>query len=170
MADKKKVVLMDDDEGMCLMVKETLEATGEFEVATTCDPTQAENLIRQTSPQVILLDVVMPKRKGTEIIAAIKKNEEFKKIPIIVISGKGEMIYDKKKKEFKWTPNNPMVKERGALPEAKGAEALAQAYGASDYISKPFTTQILIEVINEIIAKFQKKAVQDEDEMPPPEP
>ena len=164
MSDKKKLVVIDDDEGMCLMVKETLEATGEFEVTTTSDPAQAENLIRQSSPQAILLDVVMPKRKGTDIIAAIKKDEALKGIPIIVVSGKGEMVYDKKKKEFKWTPNNPAVKERGTLPDVKGAEALAQAYGVSDYLAKPFTHQILVEVINEVIAKVaaKKKAAQDE--------
>ena len=167
MADKKKIVLIDDDEGMCLMVKESLEATGAFEVATTSDPTQAENLIRQLVPQVILLDIVMPKLKGPDIIKAIKKDDALKKIPIIVVSGRGEMIYDKKKKEFHWQPNNPMVKERGTLPDVKGAEALAQAYGVNDYIAKPFTNQILTEVINEVIAKAQKKAAQDE--APPPE-
>lgn len=88
------MVIIDDDEGMCLMVKETLEAGGEFTVTTTSDPTPAENLIRQSTPDVILLDIVMPKRKGTEIITALKKDDALKGIPIIVVSGKGEVVND----------------------------------------------------------------------------
>ena len=163
MSDKNKIVVIDDDQGLCLMVKATLEATGEYEVATTSNPLEAEQVISQATPDIILLDIVMPQRKGIDIIAAIKKNAAFQKIPIIVISGKGEMIYDTKKHEFKWTPNNPAVKDRGTLPDAKGAEALAAAYGVNDYISKPFTNQILMEVLKELIAKLQKKKAADEE-------
>jgi len=170
MSDKKKVVIIDDDEGACLMIKETLETGGEFEVTIVTDPKQAEGVIKQATPDVVLLDIVMPVRKGTEIIDAIKKDSDLKRIPIVVLSGKGEMIYDKKKKEFHWQPNNPAVKTRGTLPDAKGAEALAQAYGVTDYISKPFTHEILIEVLNETIAKVRKKKAADEDAPPPLEP
>ena len=162
MGNKKKVVVIDDEPEFCHMVKEVLEATGEYVVVTTSDPSQAENTIRQATPDLILLDVVMPKRKGPDIIAAIKKDEALKRIPIIVISGKGEMIYDKKKHDFKWTPNNPVVKERGTLPDMKGAEALAEAYGVMDYIAKPFPNQILIDVVKDVMTKVQKKkSVED---------
>ena len=166
MADKKKIVVIDDDPGLCLMVKETLEATGEFEVATTSNPMEAESAIRQATPDIVLLDIVMPQRKGVDIIAALKKDDNLKKTPIIVVSGKGEMVYDKKKHEFKWTPNSPLVKERGTLPDAKSAEALAQAYGVNDYISKPFTNQILVDVIKELLAKIEKKKAAEDGPAP----
>ena len=169
MPAKKKVVAIDDAAEVCMLIKEILEGTGEFEVTTTSDPMQAENVIRQVMPDIILVDIVMPKRRGVEVIAAIKKDETIKRIPIVVVSGKGEMVFDKKKHIFHWQPNNPAVKDRGTLPEAKSAEALAQAYGVSDYVAKPFTTPILLEVINENIAKAQKKKAAQED-APPIEP
>lgn len=163
MSDKKKVVVIDDEPDLCRMLKKNLEATGEFEVVTTSDPKQAESVISQALPDVVLLDIVMPTLKGTDIVAALKKNDVLKKIPIIVISGKGEMIYHEKKNEFKWEPNNPLAKGHGALPDAKSAEALAQAYGVTDYISKPFTNALLLEVVNDVIAKARKKkAAADE--------
>ena len=162
MSDKKKIVMIDDEEDLCVMVKANLEDTGQFEVVTVSNPEEAENVVRQNQPDVILLDVVMPKRKGPDIVQALKKDEATKKIPIIMVSGKGEMIYNKKKSEFKWLPNNPMVKERGQLPEGKSAESLAKAYGVHDYVSKPFTTQLLVDVINEVLSKVQKATTQEE--------
>lgn len=156
MSEKIKIVMIDDEQDLCFIVKANLEDTGNFEVTTTSNPLEAEEVIQRVRPDVILLDVVMPQRKGTDIIASMKKNPGMKAIPVIMVSGKGEMVYNKKKDEFKWMPNNPLVKERGDLPDVKGAEALAQAYGVVDYVSKPFATDLLIEVINQTVAKSHR--------------
>ena len=166
MSDKVKVLMIDDEKDLCIMTKENLEAKADFDVVTTSDAQNAMNLIAEEKPDVILLDIVMPAVKGPEIIAGLKKNAETKKIPIIVVSGKGEMVFNKRKDEFKWVPNSDIVKNRGDVPEAKGAEALAEAYGVDDYVAKPFTTDLLIEVINEVI-KRSKKANTDADEEEP---
>jgi two-component system alkaline phosphatase synthesis response regulator PhoP len=162
MGDKIKIVMIDDEPDLCLVVKDNLEDKGEFEVTTLTDPLQAETVIRQHLPDLILLDIVMPKRKGQEIIAALKKDQELKSIPIIVVSGKGEMVYNKKKDEFKWTPHTKLVQERGPLPEVKGAEELAKAYGVDDYVSKPFTTDVLVSIIKEVLQKKRKKTEPEE--------
>ena len=162
MADKIKLVMIDDEQDLCAMVKTNLEDTGEFEVLTCSDPKQAEAFVRQHMPSIILMDVVMPGLKGSEIATALKKSPDTKKIPIIIVSGKGEMIFDRKKNEFKWQPNNPLAKQRGQLPDAKGAEALAAAYQVDDYISKPFTTELLLEVIKDVLARYRKAPAEDE--------
>ena len=166
MAEKTKVVLIDDEPDLCFVVKANLEDTGELDVATTSNPQEAEDVVRREKPDIILLDVVMPQRNGVDIVASLKKDSALAKIPIIMVSGKGEMVFDKKKNEFKWMPNNPAAKNRGSLPEAKGAEALAQAYGVADYISKPFQTELLIQVIHEVLEKVRqrdKKSDQEEE-------
>ena len=164
MANVYKIVMIDDEKDLCSVVKDNLEETGRFEVATLSDSNQAEQFVISQKPDVILLDVVMPGRQGPEIISAFKKNSELKTIPIIVVSGKGEMVYNRKKEEFKWMPNSPLVKARGDLPDVKGAEQLALAYGVEDYISKPFTTDILIMVIEDVLKKFRKiEDVQEEE-------
>jgi len=163
MPEQIKIMMIDDEEDLCFIVKGNLEDTGLFEVITLSDPTQAEAKVKSENPDVILLDVVMPQRKGTEVVESLKKDPATKHIPIIMVSGKGEMVYNRKKDEFKWMPNNPLVADRGDMPDVKGAEALAEAYGVSDYISKPFTTDLLVEVINEVLSKNKKhKPAKDE--------
>ena len=161
MPEKIKIVMIDDEEDLCQLVKANLEDKGEFQVVTLTNPDQAEDFIRQQNPDLILLDNVMPKRKGSDIVKVLKKDVTTKRIPIIMVSGKGEMVYNKKKSEFKWVPNNPLVRDRGQLPDVKGAEALSQAYGVDDYISKPFTTDILVEVIQDVL-KRRKKVTPEE--------
>ncbi|HSV43039.1 MAG TPA: response regulator [Candidatus Bathyarchaeia archaeon] len=161
MSSPAKIVMIDDEPDLCLVVKENLEYTGKFVVETLCDPHQAEDFVRQHQPDVIMLDVVMPGREGPEVITALKKDPEFRRIPIIVVSGKGEMVFDKKKEEFKWIPNSPLVQHRGDLPNARGAEALSEAYGVADYLSKPFSTDTLVMVLEDVLAKYRVKKQTD---------
>lgn len=157
MSDKSKIVLIDDEADLCLLVKGNLEGTGEFEVVATSDPLQAENLCRSEQPDLILLDNVMPGRKGSDIVKTLKKDDTTKNIPIIMISGKGEMIFSRKKGQFQWQPNNPVAQARGEVVEGKNPEALAQAYGVDDYVSKPFTTEVLAQVIKDVLEKAKKR-------------
>jgi len=163
MPETIKVVMVDDESDLCFVVKSNLEEKGGYEVVTTSDPNEAEDVIRREQPNIVLLDVVMPQRGGQDIVTSLKKQDDLKKIPIVMVSGKGEMVFDKKKGEFKWMPNNPAAKDRGELPDAKGAEALAEAYGVDDYISKPFTTDLLVQVIGEVLAKYSAKDKDDDD-------
>ncbi len=156
MADKKKIVMIDDEADLCALVKENLEETGEFEVVVSTQPQEAESLCKREKPDVILLDNVMPVRKGADIAKALRSDEETKDIPIIMVSGKGEIVYSKKKKQFQWLPNNPAARQRGDIINEKSPERLAASYGVSDYVSKPFTTEILVEVIQDVLKRKKK--------------
>jgi len=164
MSEKIKVVMIDDEEDLCLMVKCNLEEKGNYEVATLSDPKQAESFVKQEMPDIILLDVVMPERRGPDVVIALKKDNDLKRIPIVMVSGKGEMVYNKKKDDFKWIPNSQLVKERGELPDVKGAEALAEAYSVDDYISKPFATDLLIQVLEEVLKRTKKRAPEEKQD------
>ncbi len=162
MSEKHKIVMIDDEPDLCLVMKENLENTGKFEVETLSDPQKAEEFVREHQPDVILMDIVMPTRQGPEIIEALKKDADLKSIPIIIVSGKGEMVYQRKKDEFKWVPNTDLVKNRGELPDAKGAEALSEAYGVVDYVSKPFSTEMVVMILEEVLARHKKPSEQSE--------
>lgn len=163
MSEKIKIVMIDDEQDFCLLVKANLEDTGAFEVTSTSKPEEAENVVHHEKPDLILVDVVMPGRSGADVIATLKKDEVAKTIPIIVVSGKGEMVYNKRKGHFKWIPHSKVTKQRGELPDVSGVEALAEAYGVNDYISKPCTTEVLIEVIKDVLAKTKKQSAAQED-------
>ncbi|MCK5268078.1 MAG: response regulator [Spirochaetes bacterium] len=166
MSDKIKIAMIDDEEDLCLMVKANLEDMEGYEMVFSCHPEDAERFVKQEQPDVVLLDVVMPERKGTDVVMGIKQDPDMRHIPIIMVSGKGEMVYNNKNDEFRWMPNTQLVQDRGDIPDAKGSEALAEAYGVNDYISKPFTTDLLIEVIQEVLKRSKKRKDPDQEETP----
>ena len=163
MGEKKKILMIDDETDLCLMVKENLEETGEFEVTTTSKAEDAEALCIQQRPDLILLDNVMPGKKGSEIVKLIRNNPETKNMAVVMVSGKGEMVYSKKKDHFQWLPNNPMARARGSIADGKDATSLANAYGVDDYISKPFTTELLIEVIHDVLKRKTRQTESAEE-------
>ena len=84
--EKKKVLLVDDEINFLKLTKAILEMTGKYEVRTFSN---AEAIISQTmkfEPDVILLDVLMPRINGVEACKMLKRNPKTRKIPIIVLS------------------------------------------------------------------------------------
>jgi len=162
MAEKIKILVVDDEADFCLLVQDNLEDTEEFEVVTCSDPARTEEVLRDEKPDLLLLDNVMPERKGSQIAKSLKVNDEFKDLPIIMVSGRGEMVYFKKNDQFRWMSNTPIVKDRGEISDSKNPEALSAAYGVDDYVAKPFSTETLVEVIHEVLGKKQKNSDNEE--------
>jgi len=146
-----KVLIIDDEKDFCELLKENLSLMDEFEVAYETDPQKAEAAVEREAPDIILLDNVMPNRKGSEIVHALRRQEKTKGIPIIMISGRGEMVFYKKTASFKWEANRPIVKNRGQISDSKNPDSLAQEYGVDCYISKPVTTDIIIEAMKDLL-------------------
>ncbi len=163
MADKKKIVMVDDEPDLCLLVKDNLEGTGEFDVITISEPQGALELCRREQPNLILLDIVMPKIKGTDLVRMMRGVAETKKIPIVIISGLGEIVYFRKKGTWRWLPNRPVVLSRGEVIHEKDAERAAAAYKVEGYITKPFTTEGLLEVIRDVLKRCEAAPEEDGD-------
>src|SRR5436189_5949314 len=108
-----KIVVIDDDQGACVFLKKTIENAGQFSVVTTMDSKTAEELCANEKPDMIILDNVMPTLKGADLIKALRSKSRTKKIPIMMITGKGDMAFDQKKEGFEWKPNSPTVRTRG---------------------------------------------------------
>lgn len=150
----KKILVVDDEEDLCYYVKRILERTGEYTVISTSLPEGAIDLCRSERPDLILVDIVMPHFQGTEIIRQLKLDPELSKILIVVASGQGEMVYYRHNNEWKWQPNRPVVYERGEVVQEHNAQRAAEAYGVDDFLSKPFSPETLIEVLQEV---FERK-------------
>jgi CheY-like chemotaxis protein len=162
MGEKLKIVVIDDDAGACLLVKKILEKTKRYSVATTTHPHEAIDICLQHQPQMIILDNVMPELRGSELVKMIKRNSRLKAIPIIMLTGKGEMIFSEEKGNFEWQPNTPLVGKRGILEEQKHPKSLKEAYGVDDYVSKPLNSDVLLGAIEDIlITKQEKKDLEE---------
>jgi DNA-binding response OmpR family regulator len=153
--EKKKILIIDDEPDFCQLVKSNLEDTQEYDVQTCSNPEQAEEAIGQMQPDLILLDNVMPKKDGAQIAKDLHKNTKFHHIPIIMVSGRGEMVYIRKKDQFRWMPNTSLVEGRGKVVDSKSPEILAKAYGVDDYVAKPFSTTLLLQVIREVLKRSE---------------
>jgi CheY-like chemotaxis protein len=85
---RRRVLIVDDSEIVARLLKEELEAKG-FEIHYAPDAEKATSIIlkRQTRPDLILLDINMPKVDGAQFCRFVKKNDMFKTIKVVFCSG-----------------------------------------------------------------------------------
>ncbi|MFA6079540.1 MAG: response regulator [Candidatus Omnitrophota bacterium] len=84
--EKTRVMLIDDEENFLKITKINLERTGKYSVDTASDANGLIDRIRSFKPDIIMLDLLMPKMSGVDACQALKKDPEGKKIPVIIIS------------------------------------------------------------------------------------
>ncbi|HOW35173.1 MAG TPA: response regulator [Candidatus Omnitrophota bacterium] len=166
MTENKKVVIIDDEKDLCFLVKANLEETGLYSVLAAYDGSSGKELCLRELPDLIILDFVMPKERGDKVIEFLKNHPETRAIPIILISGLGEMIYFQKTGRWQWLPNNYAVQTRGELPLAlkwkKLPADIAKELGITAFLPKPFSGKDLEEVVGEVIRVNQKNPEESE--------
>ena len=86
MSDKKKILVVDDDQEICDLIKSILERTGRFEVLTATRATKGIDLAKANKPDMILLDVMMPDMEGTEAAQILCEDDETKGITIVFVT------------------------------------------------------------------------------------
>jgi CheY-like chemotaxis protein len=85
-AIKKKILIVDDEDSFCELLKQNLERRGPFEVLTTSNPHAVAALAKENRPDLILLDILMPEMDGMTVAADLKKNKETGDIPIAFLT------------------------------------------------------------------------------------
>jgi two-component system alkaline phosphatase synthesis response regulator PhoP len=84
--EKRKVMVVDDEEHFLKITKINLEKTGRYEVETMSDATGIISRVKSFNPDVIILDILMPKMDGVEACKLLNKDSAGKFIPIITLS------------------------------------------------------------------------------------
>lgn len=87
---QKKVVLVEDDSMLLKYLSAALSSEKNINVSTASDGEKGEKLIMEQVPDLVLLDIIMPKKNGFEVLEAIKKNPATKTIPVIMLSNLGQ--------------------------------------------------------------------------------
>ncbi|MCG5516931.1 MULTISPECIES: response regulator transcription factor [Ectothiorhodospira] len=111
----QSVLVVDDEPNIVLSLEFLMKEAG-FDVRVARDGETALEAVRERPPQVILLDVMLPKRDGYDVCQTIRANPEWKDVRILMLTAKGRQI----------------EKEKGL------------AMGADDYITKPFSTREVV--------------------------
>lgn len=82
----KKILVIDDEENFCRVLKKALELKGNFQVLTATQGAEGIQLAKDQRPDVILLDVMMPGMFGTQIAEILSENPVTRSIPIIFVT------------------------------------------------------------------------------------
>ena len=85
MANKIKILLIEDDPFLLSMYATKFELEG-FEIIFAEDGEKALKVANKEKPDIILLDVLLPKMDGFEVLKELKKNEETKAVPVILLT------------------------------------------------------------------------------------
>lgn len=117
----RKLLVADDEEGVRRLVRLTLE-DGDVEIFEAGDGEEALLLAREQHPDLVLLDVMMPKATGVEVCRALKSDEETSDIVVVMLSAKSQ-----------------------TADEEEG-----RAAGADHYFTKPFSPVALLRKIDDI--------------------
>jgi DNA-binding response OmpR family regulator len=118
------VLVADDDRDILQLVSFRLERA-DYEVVQANDGEEALRLVKELHPDLAVLDLMMPKLNGYEVIREIRRDEETKAIPVILLTAR--------------------VQEADV---ARGFEA-----GADDYLKKPFSPQELRARVQAILGR-----------------
>jgi len=84
--DKKRILIIDDEENFCKLVKKNIEQTGEFEVHITTNGEDGIRLAREIKPDLILLDIVMPGMDGADVVSLLRNDKSIKDTPIVFLT------------------------------------------------------------------------------------
>ena len=141
MGARRRVLLVDDEPSIIKVVGRRLEIAG-YEVLTAMDGDEGLTKARLGNPDVIVLDLMMPKINGFEVCAALKKDPKYQQIPVIIFTGKGRLM----------------------------DEQLCRECGANAYITKPHKPQELIEQIEALLAHVLPETPQPPSQENPQAP
>ncbi|MDP3729282.1 MAG: response regulator [bacterium] len=114
MGQNNKIVLVEDDEILSKVLSTELEDSG-FKVATAFDGEAGLSLVRSDRPDLVLLDLILPKKHGFVVLEELKKSPDTKAIPVIILTllGEDEDI----KKGLRLGANDYLVKSSHAVGE-----------------------------------------------------
>lgn len=119
---KPKILIVDDERDLVEMIKLRLEAAG-YETSEAHDGQEGLAKAHKEKPDLIILDLMLPKIDGYKVCRMLKFDEKYKEIPIIMFSARAQ------------DSDKQMGKE----------------VGADAYVTKPFEPQVLLDKIKELL-------------------
>ncbi|KAA0875147.1 response regulator transcription factor [Nitrincola tapanii] len=117
-----QVLVVDDEPNILLSLEFLMEQAG-FQVHTAADGESALQTINAITPDLVLLDISLPGISGFDVLEQLRQDPRFKRLPVIMLTAHGREV----------------EKEKGL------------ALGADDYVTKPFSTQALVQKVHHLL-------------------
>ncbi|MBU3759598.1 MAG: response regulator transcription factor [Candidatus Omnitrophica bacterium] len=119
----KKILVVDDEPQIVLLISSRLKAQG-YEVISANDGQAGLEMAQKNQPDLMILDLMLPKIEGYKVCALLKNDYRYAKIPIIILSAKAQ---DEDRQ-------------------------MALQMGANEYLVKPFKADVLLERVAALIS------------------
>lgn len=126
--DKKRILIVDDEEDLVMAVSFRLEMEG-YEVITAGDGQAALDKVESEHPDLIILDLMLPKVNGYKVCGLLKADSRYKKIPIVMFTARAQDADIK----------------------------MSEEVGADSYITKPFEPVVLMATIKDLLKRVSEK-------------
>ena len=123
----KYVLIVDDDPDLVETVSMILESKG-YEVGKAYDGIEGEEAIKKRRPDVVVLDVMMPRKNGYQLCKELKADQATRGIPVVLLTAVGE-----------------------AVPTTTYSHADGMAVEAEDFIPKPVDAATLVEAVERLL-------------------
>ena len=123
-SQKKKILLIDDEEDFCFFVKLNLEKTEKFEVLTTTSGSKGIILASKEQPDLILLDIIMPEISGGQVAEQLLESPKTKDIPVLFIT---------------------------AIASRREVQSQEGIIGGRQFLAKPVTPEEIVAKINGVL-------------------
>ena len=95
----KKILLVEDEDIMLNLLQRKLTQEG-YDVFVARDGEEGLKIMREIMPDIVLLDIIMPKKGGIEVMEEMQKEPKLKTLPVIIISNSGQPVELDKAKEL----------------------------------------------------------------------
>ncbi|MDI6874205.1 response regulator transcription factor [Candidatus Solincola sp.] len=128
----EKILIVDDDATMANLLSTVLEFEG-FQPLKALSGEEAIRMVKEESPDLVLLDIMMPKMDGFEVLARLRGDPRTEKLPVIMLTA--------------CTEDRDMFE--------------GWRRGADEYVTKPFDPHRLVEIIREVLSRSYEERLEE---------
>ena len=118
----KKILVVDDEPNIVRSLAYILKKEG-YDVSTAKDGEQAMDMVRDSKPHLMILDVMMPRKSGYDVCEEAKSDPDLRDIHVMMLTAKGQV----------------------------GDREIGLSKGADEYLTKPFSPRLILNKVKELL-------------------
>ena len=118
----KKILVVDDEPNIVRSLAYILKKEG-YDVSTAKDGEQAMDMVRDSKPHFMILDVMMPRKSGYDVCEEVKSDPDLRDIHVMMLTAKGQV----------------------------GDREIGLSKGADEYLTKPFSPRLILNKVEELL-------------------
>lgn len=146
----KRVLVVDDDENTIRFLSVALRENG-YEPITAYDGEEGYQRVEDSNPDLIVLDVMMPKRTGFVLFKQLRRNEKYRDIPVIMLTAVADVLEEDEELSESDTFERPFDSLRESLKKTIRQMREEGLVRPEMFIDKPIDPEELVDAVRKLI-------------------